>query len=575
MRRVWQGYGGRKKKEDRAQCLAFEVLGAPNLSPHAFQKSTSHRLRTPDSTETLDPIVALATPPGRGGLAVIRVSGTALLEWFPASVGWRGAAPLKGLRRILDDRGDLIDRVLVLSFAGPRSFSGEDTLELHCHGSPVVVETLIARLLQLGRTRGLRLAGPGEFSQRAYLNGRIDLAQAEALADLIASETALQARAAARAMEGDVSARVQRLLDRVQHLRLLVEAALDFPEEPVESLANWGVDEAVAACAADLKTELPIFRHGARLQQGFRVALIGPPNVGKSSLLNALAGKDLAIVDPEPGTTRDRIEQAIDLLGYRIVLTDTAGIRPVAEAGRIEALGIERSWQAAAQADLVLLMTSAEDALAWSIDAMEHWPSRFHAEAADWFRAHAPTSIFEHGFARVCIVINKIDLLPPECQRRLLETFANREPGRFSLDAPDPSSVAQVVRFPPAVTVSLALSASPMVVCSTGASPAPGQKSHSDQNIGLDHLVTSVGSILGLQNGQADPVLARARHVDALERALAHLEGAAECWQSAAGQADLMAEELRLAQRSLGEILGAWSNEDLLGEIFSRFCIGK
>jgi len=525
--------------------------------------------------ETLDPIVALATPPGRGGLAVIRVSGTALLEWFPAALGWRGAAPLKGLRRILDDRGDLIDRVLVLSFAGPRSFSGEDTVELHCHGSPVVVETLIVRLLQLGRIRGLRLAGPGEFSQRAYLNGRIDLAQAEALADLIASETALQARAAARAMEGDLSARVQRLLDRVQHLRLLVEAALDFPEEPVESLANWGVDEALAACVADLKRELPIFRQGARLQQGLRVALIGPPNVGKSSLLNALAGKDLAIVDPEPGTTRDRIEQAIDLLGYRIVLTDTAGIRPVAEAGRIEALGIERSWQAAAQADLVLLMTSAESALAWSIDAMEHWPNRFYAEAADWFRAHAPTSIANHGFPRVCIVINKSDLLPLECQRRLPGTFANLEPGCFDLDAPDRSCGGHGVAFSPATALRLALSASPMVVCSTAAPLASGQKSHGDHNIGLDHLIAGIGSILGLQHGHPDPILARARHVDALERALAHLEDAAKLWRSAAGQADLMAEELRLAQRSLGEILGIWSNEDLLGEIFSRFCIGK
>ena len=541
----------------------------------AWRPSLSFAEDFSGGVEALDPIVALATPPGRGGLAVVRVSGAALVEWLPAALGWRGAPPLKGLRRIFDDRGDLIDQVLVLSFAGPRSFSGEDTVELQCHGSPVVVEAIIARLLQLGRTRGLRLAGPGEFSQRAFLNGRIDLAQAEALADLIAAETALQARAAARAMEGDLSARVQRLLDHVQHLRLLVEAALDFPEEPVESLANWGVDEALAACAADLKGELPVFRQGARLQQGLRVALIGPPNVGKSSLLNALAGKDLAIVDAEPGTTRDRIEQTIDLLGYRIVLTDTAGIRPVLEAGRIEALGIERSWQAAAQADLVLLMTSAESALLWSIDAMEQWPERFHADALSWLRAHAPSGIPDGGFQRVCIVVNKIDLLALEHQQSLLGMLARLAPGPAQLGAPHADSLGRIEGSPPAASAGLVLSKAPLVVCSTRASPTAEKKPCGDPDIGIDQLIGRLGSILGLQTGRPDPVLARARHVDALERALAHLETAAERWKSAAPQADLMAEELRLAQRCLGEILGAWSNEELLGEIFSRFCIGK
>jgi len=499
--------------------------------------------------EFLEPILALATPPGRAGIAVLRLSGSGLCTWLPEAFGWKGEAPAKGLRRIVDARGALIDQVLVLSFRAPGSFTGEDAIELHCHGSPVVVEELFERLLELGRGWGLRLARPGEFSQRAFLNGRIDLAQAEALADLIASETVLQARAAARAMQGDLSARVNCLLESVQGLRLLVEAALDFPEEPVESLASWGLDEALAKCAEDLQRELPAFKRGAMLQQGLRIALIGPPNVGKSSLLNALSGKDLAIVDTEPGTTRDRIEQAIDLGGFRVIVTDTAGIRNREEAGRIESLGIERSWQAAAEADLVLLMTSAEEAQAWAGVELDDWPQRFEAEAFDWFRLHCPSESAQGAIESILVVVNKADLLPAESRMRLLDAVSKPKTARGPYG--------------------------PLVLCSTRAAEDAAPLPDTALRIGCEALIARLRSILGLEHDRADPLIARARHVDALERALMHVESAAAFWRATAGQADLMAEELRLAQRALGEITGIWSDEELLGEIFGRFCIGK
>lgn len=502
--------------------------------------------------QSLDPIVALATPPGRAGLAVVRVSGNGLLGWLPAHMGWKGEAPARALRRIVDAQGALIDQPLVLSFAGPRSFTGEDTVELHCHGSPIVVEMVMARVLELGRQHALRLAEPGEFSQRAFLNGRIDLAQAEAIADLVAAESALQARGAARAMQGEVSSRVRTLLDGVQHLRMLVEAALDFPEEPVESLASWGVDDALGSTAAALRRELPAFRQGAMLQQGLRVALIGPPNVGKSSLLNALAGGDLAIVDPEPGTTRDRIAHTLDLEGYRVVITDTAGIRAQSEAGRIEALGMARSWQAAAHADLILLMTSAEEALGWDTGEISSWPRLLHAQAQAWLQAHLPAPWGEGEDAalpRILVVANKIDLLAPERQSQLYGIAARHDPQKAG-----PADI---------------------VFCSARADTWKSSLPGEDAGIGLHQLLGCLRQTFGLESSATEPLLARARHVDALERALAHLEAASHLWKEASCQADLMAEELRLAQRCLGEIIGAWTDEDLLGEIFRRFCIGK
>ena len=320
-----------------------------------------------------DPIAAIATAIGRGGIGVIRISGEGLAPFARALCGQALAARHATLVRWCDAQGETIDQGIALWFAAPHSYTGEEVLELQGHGGPVVLGRLLNRVLELGRTLapGMRLAEPGEFTRRAFLNGQIDLAQAEAVADLIDASTEAAARAAMRSLQGRFSMQVLRLVDAVIELRALIEATIDFPEEDdVDALAHWDALGRLDAICTQLTLLLDGARAGVRLRQGMTVVLVGAPNVGKSSLLNALVGRDLAIVSPLAGTTRDRIEQAVDLQGLALTLVDTAGLRESVDP--IERIGMERTLEAVARADLVLELVESDGVRCDAQDAPTH-----------------------------------------------------------------------------------------------------------------------------------------------------------------------------------------------------------
>lgn len=451
----------------------------------------------------LDPIVAIATAPGRGGIGVVRISGRDL---GPIAVGVLGTAQAARLEErkaqlvpFLDATARTIDTGIVLLFAAPRSYTGETVLELQGHGGPVVLRLLLARCLEAGRQLGARIAEPGEFTRRAFLNDRIDLAQAEAVADLIDAGTAAAARGAMRSLQGEFSRAVERLASELTELRALTEATLDFPEEEIEHLRAADAAARLARTAGDLEAVWRRARQGAMLRAGLRVALVGAPNVGKSSLLNALAGEDIAIVTEHPGTTRDRIERGLEIGGIAMHLVDTAGLRETSDP--VEAIGIERALAAAADADIVL----------------ELCDDRAPSASLPSDHAIAP------GAQRLA-VHNKIDLTGAAPGTR---------DGRVYLSA------------------------------RTGA--------------GMDALRAELLRIAGWEGGSAgeDAILARERHLHALDEARAHLAAALERAAAGAAELELLAEELRLAADALGRITGGVSSDDLLGEIFGRFCIGK
>jgi tRNA modification GTPase len=405
----------------------------------------------------------------------------------------------------LDAEGQAIDKGLALYFPAPHSYTGEDVLELQAHGGPVVLQLLLARCIQA--MPGLRLAAPGEFTERAFLNDKLDLAQAEAVADLIEASTEAAARSAARSLNGAFSAEMSRLADAIVRLRMLVEATLDFPEEEIDFLEKAGARAQLDHLVRQLDVALGQARQGALLREGLRVVLAGQPNVGKSSLLNALAGAELAIVTPIAGTTRDRVSETIQIEGVPIHLTDTAGLRSVEQAGdEVERLGIGRSWQAIAQADVVVFL---------------HDLSRFGQAAYDAGESEIARTL--PAGVPVVQVYNKADL--------------------------------------PGLSVTPATADALFISAQTGA--------------GLQTLRAALLGVAGWQAGQENTVMARARHVDALMLAHRHLLAAQEHARARDTALDLLAEELRLAHRRVGEITGAFTNEDLLGEIFSRFCIGK
>ncbi len=457
-----------------------------------------------------DPIVAIATAPGRAGIGVVRVSGPRI---DPIVEGVLGAARAAGLpprhaahARFLDARGRVIDDGIAILFRAPHSYTGQDMLELQGHGGPMVQRMLLARCLEAGADIGARVAEPGEFTRRAFLNDRLDLAQAEAVADLIDATTEAAARSASRSLAGEFSAALAQLAAQLTDARALVEATLDFPEEDLEDLGVREVRERVSLLQAAVDDVMRRARLGAVLRDGLRVALVGAPNVGKSSLLNALAGQDVAIVTAHPGTTRDRIERSIDIGGLVLNVIDTAGLR--ATADEIEQLGIDRTLQAVGEADIVLELL---DATAAAEDRAAGPP------AADWRQrigAHA---------SRI-VAINKVDLSGDE---------PGLHGGRLYISA------------------------------RTGA--------------GLDSLRAELLHRAGWDHAPSDEgvFLARARHLDAISRAQRHLREAAGLLQSEAPRPELAAEELRLAGLVLGEITGQVTADDILGRIFSRFCIGK
>jgi tRNA modification GTPase len=452
-----------------------------------------------------DPIVAIATAPGRGAVGIVRASGRDLRPLIDALVG----GPLKprhahyGPLRAAD--GSAIDHGLALHFPTPHSYTGEDVLELQAHGGPVVLQLLLARCLEAGTGIGLRVAEPGEFTQRAFLNDKLDLAQAEAVADLIDASTEAAARSASRSLGGAFSGEVDALAERIVRLRMLVEATLDFPEEEIDFLEKADARGQLAAIASAVQRVLGQARQGALLREGLRVVLAGQPNVGKSSLLNALAGAELAIVTPIAGTTRDRVSETIQIEGVPLHITDTAGLRDDAAASdEVERIGMARSWESIESADAVVFLhdlTRLDDADYQAADA----------QIGERLRHVDP--------ARLLQVYNKADRAEP----------AGRE-GLF-------------------------------ISARTGE--------------GLAALRRTLLERAGWQAAPEGVFIARTRHVQALRRCARHLALATEHAALADAQLDLFAEELRLAHQALQQITGRFSAEDLLGEIFSRFCIGK
>ena len=445
-----------------------------------------------------DTIVAIATPPGRGGVGVIRLSGTALLPLAETLCGKRPAPRMATLAGFRAEDGSLIDSGLVLHFPAPHSFTGEDVLELQGHGGPVVMQQLLTRCLDLGA----RLAEPGEFTRRAFLNGKLDLAQAEAVADLIDASTGAAARSAVRSLQGDFSREIGGLQAELTELRALVEATLDFPEEEVDFLEAANAFGRLDTLDARLGEVFSRARQGRLLQGGLHVVLVGQPNVGKSSLLNQLAGDELAIVTPVAGTTRDVVRGTLQIEGIPLHIIDTAGLRTTED--EVERLGIERTWREIERADVVVLLVDAQHGVGETERAiLERLPQ---------------------GIARLT-VHNKIDL-------------AGQAPSR------------QEENVAGHATVGIALSAH------TGA--------------GLDLLRQELLRIAGWQP-QENVFIARERHLRALAATRDHIVLA----RAQLPQLELFAEELRLAQQHLGSITGEFSADDLLGEIFGRFCIGK
>ncbi len=465
-----------------------------------------------------DPIVAIATAPGRGAVGIVRVSGRDLAPLI-AAVCARPLPPRQAVYgAFVDAHGAAIDHGLALHFPAPASYTGEDVLELQAHGGPVVLQLLLARCLEAaaetdpatGRERlpGLRVAEPGEFTQRAFLNGKMDLAQAEAVADLIDASTEAAARSAGQSLSGAFSREVEALRERIVRLRMLVEATLDFPEEDIDFLRQADADGQLAAIVGALDATLDRARQGALLREGIHVVLAGQPNVGKSSLLNALAGAELAIVTPIPGTTRDRIGQTIQIEGVPLHVVDTAGLRETAD--EVERIGVARSWQAIAGADAVLFLHDL---------TRRGQPDYDAAEAA--IAQRLGLSAAEAGDARVLHVFNKADAAPPR----------DLPAGAIALSARSGEGLATLRR---------AL---------------------------LEHV--------GWHAVPEGVFIARARHVQALRRTAAHLARAGEHLHAPNPALDLFAEELRLAHDALGEITGRMTPDELLGEIFARFCIGK
>lgn len=442
-----------------------------------------------------DIIAAIATAPGRGGIGVVRVSGPSLSAFINVLPG-RVLKPRLATRVFFKDQaGQAIDEGLALFFPAPHSYTGEDVLELQGHGSPVV----LAQLLQCCVELGARLARPGEFTERAYLNGRIDLAQAESVADLIEASNATAAGAALRSLRGEFSKLIQRLSEKTITLRMLVEATLDFPEEDVDFLNAGRAAEQLKVLREQLAQVLGATRQGSLLREGIHVVLVGEPNVGKSSLLNRLAGDDIAIVTDVPGTTRDTLREQIDIDGLPVHIIDTAGLR---ESGdKVERIGIERTWAAIAKADLVLLLVDATHAGEGGNSAIiQQLPS---------------------ALPRLQ-VLNKIDLAG-----RAAGLEWQHGETRIWLSA------------------------------KTGE--------------GIDGLKQAIRELAGWQPAGEGLFTARARHVAALQAAASHLDRAA----AHTAELELYAEELRLAHEALGAITGEFTADDLLGEIFSRFCIGK
>lgn len=452
-------------------------------------------LRAYMKAETADTIAAIATAPGSGGIGVVRISGEACRQIAEAILGH---CPVPRHAAYLDFNeadGSLIDRGIAIYYAAPHSYTGEDVLELQAHGGPALMQLLLKRCLALGA----RQAMPGEFTRRAYLNDKLDLAQAEAVIDVINASTEAAARSAVRSLSGEFSAYIQALLGRLIELRMYVEACLDFPEEEIDFISQGRVAEKLSVLQQELQRVFQSAKQGNLLREGIQVVLIGQPNVGKSSLMNRLAGEDVAIVTSIAGTTRDVIRSTIQLNGVPLHIIDTAGLRETAD--EVEKQGIARTWRALENADVALLLVDAAHGI---------------GETEKSILARLP------AFLPKINVHNKIDLSAeiPKKEVRGGETH-------IYLSAKHGQGISLLI----------------------------------------DHLL----DLAGWQPGGEGVFMARTRHLQALQEVRQHLQTAVE----RLGQAELVAEELRLAQEALSQITGEFTPDDLLGEIFSKFCIGK
>lgn len=450
-----------------------------------------------------DTIVAQATPPGRGGVGILRVSGRQAKEVAMALLGKLPKPRYADYLPFKDTDGSVLDQGIALYFPGPNSFTGEDVLELQGHGGPVILDLLLKRILQMPE---VRIARPGEFSERAFLNDKLDLAQAEAIADLIDASSEQAARSAVNSLQGAFSNRVNQLVEALTHLRIFVEAAIDFPDEEIDFLSDGKIEAQLNGVMGELQAVRAEARQGSLLREGMKVVIAGRPNAGKSSLLNALAGREAAIVTDIAGTTRDVLREHIHIDGMPLHIIDTAGLREASD--EVERIGIERAWNEIEQADRVLFMVDGTTTDA--IEPASIWPE---------FMARLPKTL------PITVVRNKADMTG--------EALGLCEVNGYSL---------------------IRLSA----------------RTGEGIDVLRDHLKQSMGFTSNMEGG----FLARRRHLQALETAAEHLEQGKEQLVSAyAGE--LLAEELRLAQQALSEITGEFTSDDLLGRIFSSFCIGK
>ena len=473
-----------------------------------------------------DPIAAIATAPGRGAVGIVRISGKQIAPLVRVLCGKNLKPREASYLPFKDAKGAPIDHGLALYFPGPHSYTGEDVLELQAHGGPVVLQLLLARCLEAAASLGeagapvlpgLRLAQPGEFTERAFLNDKIDLAQAEAIADLIDASTEAAARSASRSLSGDFSREIRELRDALVHLRMLVEATLDFPEEEIDFLQKADAYGQLDRLQAQLGLVLARTQQGALLREGIKVVIAGQPNAGKSSLLNALAGAELAIVTPIAGTTRDKVQQTIQIDGVPLHVIDTAGLRDSDD--EVERIGIARAWDEIAAADAVLFLHDLARR-----GAMEYIAADQDIERALAQKLSKATPVID--------VWNKLDC---------------------------------------------AADAAAMGRSRAGAAPAARAAVHLSARTGegLDGLRRILLEVAGWQSAPEGVYIARARHVQALRAVQTHLEEAAAQLDARGPALDLLAEELRLAQNALSAITGEFSSDDLLGVIFSSFCIGK
>lgn len=451
-----------------------------------------------------DTIAAQATAPGKGGVGIIRVSGPKAKAVAQAILGkcpktrYADYLPFKSLT------GETLDQGIALFFEGPNSFTGEDVIELQGHGGPIILDLLLHEICQLDN---VRLARAGEFSERAFLNDKIDLTQAEAIADLIESTSVQAAKSALQSLQGEFSKKIHDLVEQMIRLRIFVEAAIDFPDEEIDFLSDGKVATDLDQIITELARVQNEAKQGAIMREGMKVVIAGKPNAGKSSLLNALSGRDSAIVTDIAGTTRDVLKEHIHIDGMPLHIIDTAGLRESPD--KVEQIGIERAWQEIEQADKVLLMVDATEVQ--SLDPSQIWPE---------FIAKLPPNM------PVTIIRNKVDLLESEKQNISVE-------GEL-----------------PVISIS------------------------AREQLGINELKIHLKKAMGYQGTTEGTFMARRRHLDALENAAQHLDTGKEQLHSfIAGE--ILAEELRVAQQYLNEITGEFSSDDLLGRIFSSFCIGK